>query len=921
MIKELLEKDESEAAEALGALGYADGKRALKELTLLGRDPLTPHLDTISSLSLASPSPDQALTNLERVTENMPNPSLIRFLEKRERLENLVTVCGSSNFLSTILARSVELFEEFFIGGALNEKKGEGSDLFEKELREWTEGAHTFDEMAAALRGYRNREYLRIGARDLLKLASMEEVTDELSQLASASLDQGLAFCMEEMKREYGRPLEESGKEAEFAVIGLGKLGGGELNFLSDIDILYVYSTERGETTGGSKGSLHLHPFFIKLSERLTRLISAVTGEGFVFRVDLDLRPRGRSGELANSLRSVEVYYESWGQTWERGMLIKARPVAGSAALGKSFLEIVEPFVYRKYLDFATVEEIKAMKEKIDLALLKRSPDAVDVKLGAGGIREIEFFCQALQLVHGGKVAEVREAGTLRALGKLERAGFLPGGDASTLKESYIFLRNLEHRIQIVEGRQTQAVPARAAELKRLARMMGFEDTAEKGGKAGEKFREAYGEKTSGVYDIYKSLFYGAEKSLIERMPEGARLLFAPDLAEEEGLKNLASLGFPDPGAAWETVKLLREGSTSEYLPPRAGTLRERLLPFAVAKAAASPEPERSLSHMERFLSAIGPRVGLYSILTENPSLTEQLLKLFGSSEFLSRALSEQPANLDLLLSEQMGKPHKSAEESAREFGAVVSEDYEESLDGLRRLRNQELFRIGLNDVLGRLSPAEATGQISSLAEAALGAGLRMAFEETAKRYGRPSDERFAIIALGKFGGSELSYGSDLDILFVYADGEGETSGTGKKTVSNHEFFVALAQRIINALSMRTREGVVFTVDMRLRPSGSSGPLVISLDSLIGYHREKARIWERQALTKVRAVCGDEPFGREVISRLNECTYGEPPSKEEMEELLGIRKRMETEIAKERAGRFNIKTGRGGVVDIEFLVQ
>jgi glutamate-ammonia-ligase adenylyltransferase len=373
VIEEILDKkDEKEAARALSKLGFSDGKRALKNFELIKRSPLGGDPDTLCKAVLASPSPDQALTNLERITESLPRPTLTRFLEDGENLGRLVTVCGSSPYLSTVMARNVEFFEELFLGGVLNERKTQHD--FQKEIIEWTEGAGDFNSMGRALRRYKNREYLRIGSRDLLGMAPLEEVTGELSDLASASVDAAHGFCMEELKASYGRPvyIDKAGneQEAELSVIGLGKLGGRELNFSSDIDIIYVYTTEKGTTTGpeGAKGAegaegaaekpetrLPLHQFFVKLSERITRLISRVIDEGFVFRVDLDLRPEGRSGELANSLRSMEIYYESWGQSWERGAMIKARCVAGGRELGRRFMEMIRPFVYRKHLDIWTL--------------------------------------------------------------------------------------------------------------------------------------------------------------------------------------------------------------------------------------------------------------------------------------------------------------------------------------------------------------------------------------------------------------------------------------------------------------------------------------------------------------------------------------------------------------------------------------
>jgi [glutamine synthetase] adenylyltransferase / [glutamine synthetase]-adenylyl-L-tyrosine phosphorylase len=464
-----------EAEPKLRALGFEDGKGAIKNLELLSTGSLRDKLDMVLDTAISSPSPDGALNNLETIVKEIPAPLFSEFLSDDKNLQRLMTVCGSSPFLSGILARNPVFFKGLFSGGALFHTKVESD--FRSELTALTAEVKDFAAMAKTLRLYKQKEFLRLGSRDLLGLSSVEELTGELSDLASASLSSAIDFSLRELKGKWGRPLyagtDGSIKEAGFAVIGLGKLGGRELNFSSDIDIIYIYSSDKGETEGGKLAGISLHEFFVKLSHEVNKLISSVTEDGFVFRIDLDLRPDGRSGDMANSLRSLEVYYESWGQTWERSAMIKARPVAGDPALGKAFLDMIRPFVFRRYLDFGSIEEIKSMKERIDLSLLRRNPDTVDVKLGQGGIREIEFFCQALQLINGGKDPDVREKKTLKAIERLFQKRHINEVEAGVLKEGYVFLRRLEHRIQIVEGRQSQAIPASPKELESRRVLLG----------------------------------------------------------------------------------------------------------------------------------------------------------------------------------------------------------------------------------------------------------------------------------------------------------------------------------------------------------------------------------------------------------------------------------------------------------------
>ncbi|TAN62806.1 bifunctional [glutamate--ammonia ligase]-adenylyl-L-tyrosine phosphorylase/[glutamate--ammonia-ligase] adenylyltransferase [bacterium] len=921
--------DDAQGTEQLRLLGFTTPEAAHKTVkTLSTITALCPRIDEVIKLAANSPSPDGALNNLERIFTGFDEGALTAFLADPKNLEHIAFIAGSSPFLSNILARNHAFFNWLFLEGGLLETKNTAA--FAEELKKTTASIENFDDMAKALRLLKQKEFLRIGARDLLAFAGVEEVTAELSALASALLDTAVSFSIKNLKKTYGAPIcRETGKEAELAVIGMGKLGGWELNFSSDIDILYIYSTDDGETTGlASKESskISLHDFFTRASMHTTKLISGITEDGFCFRVDLDLRPDGKSGELANSLHSAEIYYESWGQSWERAAMIKARPVAGNLQLGEEFLFMIQPFVFRRHLDFTAIEEIKAMKEKIDLSLLRKDPDAVDAKLGRGGIREVEFFCQALQLIHGGKDAELRVKGTLDALEKLRQKKIIADDEITTLKNGYIFLRKLEHRIQVVEGRQSQAMPPGARQTSELAKMMGFKDN---GGKTSDKvLREEYALKTSAVHSVYRSLFYKSEEELFKAVPESLIMLFSGDTTENEALEKLSMLGFKNAKVARGNLLLLEAAPHAMRLTSKGQERLKKLLPVFLSKAVITPDPDMALAHTERFVAAVGPRSMFYALLSENPLALNELIKLFGTSAFLSSALIERPENLDILLSRELNLPYKTKKAFDDEFfGSILSaeKNYEEKLDALRRLRHQEIFRIGVNDIANAITPRQVSAQITFLAEAVIETAYRAAFEELGKTYGEPPDKRFAVIGMGKLGGAELIYGSDLDIVFLYgetADDESVAYTNGPKKISNHEFFVKLGQRIISMLTLRTREGSVFSVDTRLRPSGSSGPLVVSESAFIKYHLDgSASIWERQSLIKARPVAADLQFAKDVLGRLEAAVFSKPLTQADCDEMLRIRRRMETEIAKETNARYNIKAGRGGLVDIEFLTQ
>jgi glutamate-ammonia-ligase adenylyltransferase len=972
----------AEAHDALGSRGFQEPGSALKNLTLLAKTPFTVHIDAIVRAAVGSPSPDGALNNLESIAVACGNSVITELLKEPDNLTRLVTIAGSSHQLSSFLRKYPGSLTELLIEGGLYKSKAAEEILAEATAA--TEASAEQVEFERAIRVYRNREYLRLGARDLLSLSTVQELTRELSDLASASLEAALLFATKNLQERYGVPLatdqnnpdnpNRNRREAEVSVIGLGKLGGRELNFSSDIDILFVYSTDSGRTTGiepdptlslseekreriRERSQIGLHDYFSKLSTHISKLLSNVTEDGFVFRVDLDLRPEGRSGPMANSLHSLEVYYETWGQSWERAAMLKARPVAGSKDLGEQFLTTVYPFVFRKYLDFSAIEEIKRMKEKIDLSLLRRKSDTIDVKLGTGGIREIEFFCQALQLIHAGKDPSVRDRSTLSAILKLLAKGFIKESEAATLTDGYIFLRNLEHKIQIVEGRQTQVIPANRTELIRCARMMGFRTSAEVSDY--EAFWEKYRSVTGAVHAVYKSLFYLSEEEA-EKVPEAFRLLFAgveagvefkgtateTEAAEADAKKQLAALGFTDAVSALKSLALLRKGPGAKRLGARAQDLLERLGPRFLELASKSPEPNRALKNLERFLSVVGARTAYYALLAENPRVLSELVKLFGTSEFLSSDLVEHPENLDILLSEELAIAEKSAEELSLLFtdevlGNIKAEGetvYEEQLDLLRRVKNRELFRIGLNDISGALPAPKVPRQMTLMAEAALQTAITIGTKELHRLYGAPAAEtRFTILGLGKFGGSELLYGSDLDIIFLYSvptqeqasdNGNDDNNGTngrfttdGPREISNHEYFAKLCQRIVSILTLRTREGLVFPVDTRLRPSGNAGPLAVTGASFIKYHKGETAIWERQAMTRARVVAGDAEFGNRVLGEVNKALYSKPLTENDISEMLRIRERMGVEIAKESATRFNLKSGAGGLIDIEFLTQ
>ena len=916
------------AIDRLRAIGVQDTGRALTLLSELLR--VLPWGDAgwenIFRAAEHAADPGLFFLNLSRWADSLPSDDLAKAFGREERLAAIGALLGGSEFIPEQMARRPEVFESLFLrDGVFLRPTPEG---LAREAVAAADRCATEAELKAELRRIKHREIARIAARDLSGLAPLPEVTADLSALASAALEAAVRFAGKALAARHGAPRAElpdgTRRPCRFVVMGMGKLGAYELNFSSDIDLLYLYETDQGGAEGGEH-PVSLHQYFARLCEAVTRIVSEVTEDGFVFRVDLRLRPEGTRGELVNSLRSAEIYYESWGQTWERAALIKARPVAGDASLGEEFLRTVVPFVFRKYLDFTSIEEIKGMKDRINLAAARSPRHGRDLKLGLGGIREIEFFTQAHQLIYGGKEPSLRLRGTVETLSVLARMGIVTGAERDRLAEAYTFLRRLEHRIQAHRERQTHALPQKEEDLHRLARAMGVDAPA--------ALLSELDRHSAEVHGIYDRLFGGARREPSE-IPADVQALFLPGPPPEDAASLLGRLGFRDPETARRNLDALREGPPHIRIPQRARQYLDRIAPEILRQASKTPDPDMALGHVERFLSAIGGRTMFYAMLYEKPKVIEALVRLFGSSRFLSGYLLRHPELLDTFLRNELSVLVKSKSDLRTELGEELAacEDFEQELDVLRRVKNLETLRIGVHDMAGNLSLEEGMFQLSALAEVLLSHALVLARREVRRRFGVPMDAAtgaeasFCVLGMGKLGSEELAYHSDLDIIFLYS-GPGETApdpgreaGESRK-ITNHEYFAKVAQRLISILTTSTREGIVYRLDTRLRPSGNAGPLVSSMDAFARYHEQSAQLWERQALLKCRFVAGDREFGRKVEEKVGAFIFGVPLPEHAAEEIHRLRTRMEVELGREREDRLNLKVGRGGVVDVEFAVQ
>ncbi len=771
------------------------------------------------------------------------------------------------------------------------------AERYREELRRRTHRLTTGDEDAfdRTIRLYRQREMLRITLRDLTRRAPLRTVTREISDLADALVEATLSFHDRILPERYG-PAHGNG----FCVIAMGKHGGRELNYSSDIDVLFLSEEGPGRRERA-----------LVLARRIIGSLSTVTGDGFAFRVDANLRPYGRDGVLVNTPDELEEYYESSGQTWERAALLKARPCAGGVALGEGLIARLRPFVYPRSLDLRAVEALAQMKQRIDR---QRDNGPDDVKLGHGGIREIEFFVQALQLLHGGRQPRLRVRATLEALDALLYAGLVSVDDRDALAEAYGFLRDVEHRLQVPEDQQTHRLPARGSEAhSALSRRMGLSDP--------EAFAARLERHRAAVHARFSKLLETAEERPRHTRDVDAALCWSDESIDR--IAALARLGFGETDGAValiDRMKRLSDGPFGARGRERHPLLAERLLD----EMSRSPAPDAALTRFSQLMPPRWEPGALATILDANAATTRLLVLLFATSESLTGDFQRHPELLDTLVRSGDALLEKDAaalraELAERLDGAV---DIEARLAILRRVRREETLRIGLHDLAGRIDVLQVGRQLTGLAEVLCGVAFELARTEVSQRFGEPSSPRIAVLGFGSFGGEELGYESDLDLVFVH-EAAGQTSGGTRAPIDGHEWAARIVQRFLAFLTLTSGEGVLYRVDARLRPSGSAGPLVVSRATFASYHHldgervRSAALWERQALLRARAVAGDVSLGQELTRDVLDASVREPVPPDAAAQIHDMRRRLDRVVP----GAVDPKKGPGGLLDVEFAAQ
>lgn len=760
------------------------------------------------------------------------------------------------------------------------------------------------EEAMRALRRAKDAVHLATALADLAQHWPLQRVTGALTDFADAALRAALALGVREsVKRGDIDPLSASPDEGPipgFTLIAMGKMGAGELNYSSDIDFSVFFDAARLAQSNAREPRVAA----VRLVAPIVRALEEVTVDGYVFRTDLRLRPDPGSTPVAVSIASAEHYYQTLGQNWERAAFIKARAAAGDGACGGEFLASLEPFIWRKHLDFAAVEDVHSIKRQILSAhkSAELGDPVFDVKLGRGGIRDIELFAQTQQLILGGRNRRLREQRTLSALDALAGADAISEAARAALAEAYVFFREVEHRIQMLEDAQTHRVPADPEVRARVAALAGFADLA--------AFDAALVARRKIVSDIDHQLF-GRGESLAD--PLGS-LIFTGVEDHPETLKTIEQLGFKQAAFVSQTIRGWHHGRIRAMRSERAREILTRLTPRLLRALAGAGDADQAFVRFASFFAALSAGVQVLSLLEARPALLDLLARILSLAPRLADNLARRPALLDALIEPRFAVPlaqdAPGAYRTDLDDRLSIAENFEQSLNAARRFQREEAFRIDVQVLEGQANAAEAGAAHAELAEACVAAMAEVALAEVERRDG-PQPGAFAVLALGKFGGRELAEGSDLDLMLVY-DAPADRTSAG-------EFYTRVTQRLISALSAPTEEGELYDIDTKLRPSGSKGPVAVRLSSFERYYDEEAWTWELQSLTRLRPVAGD-PALRQRVAEIAQRTLAKPRDRAK---VLGDVAEMRGRMERERSARsiWDLKLAPGGFVDIEFIAQ
>lgn len=849
-----------------------------------------------------------------------------RLLERADA-EQLTLIQPHQPMLHRLLALSDFVSESFIASPALlcdlltSERylNAERASGYEAELQQLLEGAQSEIDLNRELRLFRRKEMVVIAWREMLGLSPVEESFRHLSILAESLIMQAYHWLYRKMTADVGTPIgRESGQPQRMLIFGMGKLGGGELNFSSDIDLIFAYP-ERGETQGGRR-ELDNQVFFTRLGQQLINALHQTTVDGFVYRVDMRLRPFGDSGPLVSSFAALEDYYQQHGRNWERYAMVKARLMGPVDDDARYLMQMLKPFVYRRYVDFGAVDALRKMKGMI-AAEVRRKGLHDNIKLGAGGIRDVEFIVQAHQLIRGGRDPALQVRHMPDALKALHDRHILSSTEYEQLRDGYLFLRRVENFLQEINDQQTQTLPENDRDRLRVATAMNYADW--------DHFYQALQVQLQIINQHFR-LVIGDEEEQQNDVAHVWQDMWHSQLPAADLLPLLEQENVAQADILATALVKLRDECLHRPIGPQGREALGILMPRLISLLVVYSNPTELLSRIEMILLKIATRTAYLQLLAENPGALNQLLKLCAATPLIAEQLSRYPMLLDELLDPAHlyhPTPLDQYQAELHQFMLRVPEDdIEQQMEAMRQFKQIQLLKIVAADIAGALPLMKVSDHLTWLAEALPTETIHQAWSQLSAKHGVPplslqnGEKNFAVIAYGKLGGIELGYGSDLDVVFIHGgESDGETSG--EKSLNTRQFYIRLVQKIIHLSETRTSSGILYEIDMELRPSGASGLMVSSMQGFDHYQRHDAWVWEHQALVRSRLVFGDAALAAAFELTRREVLSQERSVAEIAISVSDMRDKMRTHLLKEKEGWFDLKQGSGGMIDIEFIAQ
>ncbi|QIR13659.1 bifunctional [glutamate--ammonia ligase]-adenylyl-L-tyrosine phosphorylase/[glutamate--ammonia-ligase] adenylyltransferase [Shewanella aestuarii] len=836
-------------------------------------------------------------------------PEAVHVLTAVQQAE-LKTIMGLSDYIAEQLCRHPQWIVELF-SGLLNEVVRTD---FDKELHEILMDLTSEDAVKSALRQYRNKQMVRLAWRDFANYSKLEEALIDLSSLAEALVIAGRDWLYQDACKQLGTPTDAEGKPQPLLILGMGKLGGRELNFSSDIDLIFTFP-EHGETVGGRR-AIDNQQFFIRMGQRLVNLLDQVTVDGFVFRVDMRLRPYGESGPLVVSFAGLEDYYQEQGRDWERYAMVKARVLGPWTQHCDDLHDLLRPFVYRRYIDFSAIESLRKMKQMIAQEVRRRQLTD-NIKLGAGGIREVEFVVQSFQLIRGGREPALRQQSLFGAIDTLYSLGQLEYLAVDELKHSYVLLRRVENLLQAIADKQTQTLPSADLDWQRLCYSLNMANETD--------LRTHIEAAMAKIHAHFNATVGGGDSH--EHSDHWTSLFW--NLQQDEHADSLLQEQQIEDTELWPLISEWRATVAKRSIGPRGRETLDKLMPKLLEELMTQAKPSAAFKPVSKVLDKILTRTTYLELLCENPGARQQLVSLCCASPWIAKELANFPMLLDELIDPAQLYDITSIDDYPSELRQyllrVPEDDMEQQMEALRQFKLSQQLKIAAADVTGVLPVMQVSDHLTFLAEAIIEQVVLQAWHQIAQRHGVPqgtstSNMGFAVIGYGKLGGIELGYGSDLDLVFLH--GSQQTGVTdGDRPIDAGHFYLKLAQRIVHLFATRTTSGELYEVDMRLRPSGASGLLVSEIERFGEYQLTEAWTWEHQALVRARFVFGDHELAHRFSELRAQILQVERDKNELAKAVRDMRIKMRDHLLKVGEGIFDLKQSAGGIADIEFIAQ